>query len=374
MGNRPAARLARRLAEITPGDLQHVFFGSDGSSVTEVALKMAFQYWLQCENPKPKKTKYIALGQAYHGDTLGSASVGGIARFHEIFEPLLFEVIRLDTPDPRSLPAGVAKPQAAAYFLEQLESVLKEHHEQIAAFVMEPKIQGAAGMVFHPEGYLRGVRELTKEYDVLLIADEIVTGFGRTGRMFACDHEDVVPDILCLGKSITGGYLPLSAAITHPEIYHSFLGDAASGRSFLHGHTYGGNQLASAAALATLDLLEEGQVVEQLGERAGELANLLARLETLPHVGETRQQAMIAAVELTCTPDQVQPYPAEARVAARICKEALDRGVWIRPLRDTLVIMPPLSITTNDLEFLGEVLLESIQLVTDKLSAPAPST
>ena len=277
MGNRPAATLAKQLAEITPGDLQHVFFGSDGSSVTEVALKMAFQYWLQCEHPKPKKTKYLALGQAYHGDTLGSASVGGIARFHEIFEPLLFEVIRLDAPDPRALPEGITKSHATEYFLEQLESALKQHHEEIAAFVLEPRIQGAAGMVFHPEGYLRGVRELTKQYDVLLIADEIVTGFGRTGRMFACDQEDVVPDILCLGKSITGGYLPLSAAITHPEIYNSFLGDAASGRSFLHGHTYGGNQLACAAALATIELLEEGQVVEQVSTRAGELANLLAR-------------------------------------------------------------------------------------------------
>ena len=218
------------------------------------------------------------------------------------------------------------------------------------------------------------MRDLTKQYDVLLITDEIVTGFGRTGRMFACDQEDVVPDILCLGKSITGGYLPLSAAITHPEIYNSFLGDAATGRSFLHGHTYGGNQLACAAALATIELLEEGQVVEQVSTRAGELANLLARLEALPHVSETRQQGMIAAVELTCTPNEIQPYPAEARVAARICKQALDRGVWIRPLRDTLVIMPPLSITTDELEFLGEVLLESIQVVTDELSALAPST
>ena len=156
MGNRPAATLAKRLADITPGDLQHVFFGSDGSSVTEVALKMAFQYWLQCENPQPKKTKYIALGQAYHGDTLGSASVGGIARFHEIFEPLLFDVIRLDAPDPRALPAEVSESQATDHYLKQLESVLKEHHQQIAAFVLEPRIQGAAGMVFHPEGYLRG--------------------------------------------------------------------------------------------------------------------------------------------------------------------------------------------------------------------------
>ncbi len=374
MGSRPAATLAKRLAEITPGDLQHVFFGSDGSSVTEVALKMAFQYWLQCEEPRPQKTKYLALGEAYHGDTLGSASVGGIARFHEIFEPLLFDVIRLDAPDPRSLPEDVSGSQATDYFLGQLEAVLAEHHHQIAAFVLEPLIQAAAGMIFHPAGYLRGARELTKKYDVLLITDEIVTGFGRTGRMFACEHEEVVPDIMCLGKSITGGYLPLSAAVTHPEIYNAFLGDAASGRSFLHGHTYGGNQLAAAAALATIDLLEEDQVVQRIDERAGQLTKWLARLAAHRHVGETRQRGMIAAVELTASPQRHEPYPTELRVAARICREALRREVWIRPLRDTLVIMPPLSITAEELDILGEALLDSIETVTTELAGtPARS-
>lgn len=368
MGNSQAAKLARRLSEITPGDLQHVFFGSDGSSVTEVALKMAFQYWLQCDQPKPEKTKYIALGQAYHGDTLGSASVGGIARFHEIFEPLLFDVIRLDTPDPRTLPAEIESSKATEHFLSQLESVLVEQHEQIAAFVLEPMIQAAAGMVFHPPGYLRGVRELTKKYDVLLITDEIVTGFGRTGKMFACDHEQVVPDILCLGKSITGGYLPLSTAITHPEIYKAFLGDSTSGRSFLHGHTYGGNQLAASAALATIELLEQGDIVEGVAERAGRLSEWLQRIEQLPHVSETRQHGMIAAIELTCDPDCLEPFPAELRIAGQVCQEALNREVWIRPLRDTLVMMPPLSITDEELDFFGGVVLESIETITNKLA------
>ncbi len=369
MGGRTAAELAKRLADITPGDLQHVFFCSDGSSVNEVALKMAFQYWRQCDAPRPQKTKYMALGQAYHGDTLGSASVGGIARFHEIFEPLLFEVIRLPAPDPRVLPAEVAKPQAADFYLAQLEAVLKDRHEEIAAFILEPLIQGAAGMLFHPPGYLRGARELTKKYDVLLITDEIVTGFGRTGKMFACNHENVVPDILCLGKSITGGYLPLSAAITHPEIYDAFLGDTASGRSFMHGHTYGGNPLAAAAALATIDLLEEGQVVEKVGERAGELDAWLEKMAAHPHVAATRHRGMIAAVELTATPDENCPYPPELRVAYRICREALRRGVWLRPLGDTLVIMPPLSITSEELDFFGKALLQSIDTITAEMRA-----
>ncbi len=363
MGGRAAAELAKRLADITPGDLQHVFMCSDGSSVNEVALKMAFQYWRQCDEPRPSKTKYLALGQAYHGDTLGSASVGGIARFHEIFEPLLFEAIRLPAPDPRVLPPEVAQPQAAEFYLAQLEAVLTEQHEEIAAFILEPLIQGAAGMLFHPPGYLRGARELTKKYNVLLITDEIVTGFGRTGKMFACDHEDVVPDILCMGKSITGGYLPLSAAITHPEIYNAFLGDTASGRSFMHGHTYGGNPLAAAAALATIDLLEEGQVVEKVGERAAQLGTLLEKMAAHPHVATTRQHGMIAAVELTSKPNEKEPYPTEQRTAYQICREALRRGVWLRPLGDTLVIMPPLSITLDELELLGSVLLESIDTV-----------
>ncbi|NOZ40509.1 MAG: adenosylmethionine--8-amino-7-oxononanoate transaminase [Planctomycetes bacterium] len=371
MGNRTTALLAKRLADIAPGDLQHVFFCSDGSSVNEVALKMAFQYWRQCEEPRPQKTKYLALGQAYHGDTLGSASVGGIARFHEIFEPLLFDVVRLPAPDPRTLPVGVDKPQAAEYFLAQLEAVLVERHEEIAAFILEPLIQGAAGMLFHPAGYLHGVRELTTKYHVLLIADEIVTGFGRTGKMFACDHEDVVPDILCLGKSITGGYLPLSAAITHPEIYNAFLGDAASGRAFHHGHTYGGNPLAAAAALATIDLLEEGQVVEKIGERAGQLGSWLDRLAAHPHVGATRQHGMIAAVELTTTQGEEEPFPPEVRIAYRVCREALRRGVWLRPLGDVLVIMPPLSITVDELDLLGDTLLQSIDTVTAEMSADA---
>ncbi len=373
MGNSTPARLAKRLAEITPGDLQHVFFGSDGSSATEIALKMAFQYWLQCEQPQPEKTKYLALGQAYHGDTLGSASVGGIARFHELFEPLLFEVVRLPAPDPRELPEGVEEPQAVEHFLAQLEDVLRERHQEIAAFVLEPLIQAAAGMVFHPSGYLRGVRELTKKYDVLLITDEIVTGFGRTGKLFACDHEDVVPDILCLGKSITGGYLPLSAVITHPKIYNAFLGNADSGRSFMHGHTYGGNPLAAAAALATIDILAEEQIVEQLPERAGQLAMWLEKLAAHPHVANTRQQGLIAAVELTATPGNDVPFAPDQRMAARICRDALRRGVWLRPLRDTLVIMPPLTISADELDRLAETLLQSIEFVTAEVATSQQS-
>jgi len=364
-GNRLAATLAKRLADIAPGDLQHVFYASDGSSVVEAALKMAFQFWQQCEQPRPEKTQYVALGKAYHGDTLGSASVGGIDRFHALFKPLLFDVIRLPTPDPRT----VASPtDACKHFLQQLEQVLSAEHEKIAALVLEPMIQAAAGMVFHPPGYLRGVRELTSRYDVLLITDEIVTGFGRTGRMFACEHESVTPDILCLGKSITGGYLPLAAAIASPEIYRSFLGPTTSGRAFHHGHTYGGNQLAAAAALASLDLFEEEQTLHQLADKGQKLTEILAQLQEHPHVAQTRQHGLIAAVELTPDPTSKLPYAAELQIGSRVCQAAKERGVWLRPLRDVLVLMPPLSISLEELDLLGTVLLASIDRATEDMS------
>jgi adenosylmethionine-8-amino-7-oxononanoate transaminase len=363
MGNTTTATLAKRLAELAPGNLQHVFFASDGSSAIEAALKMAFQYWQQCDTPRPEKTKYLALGQAYHGDTLGSASVGGIARFHALFAPLLFEVIRVPSPDRR---------QGAQVYLDELEQILAEQHQEIAAMVLEPLMQGAAGILFHPPGYLAGVRELTRRYDVLLITDEVVTAFGRTGHMFACNFEDVVPDFLCLGKSLSGGYLPLSATITHPDIYAAFNGSAASGRALMHGHTYAGNPLAAAAALATLDILEEEQSIAKLPPKFDRLAEVMQRLSEHPRVAETRQLGLIGAVELTPSDDPDERYPDELRIAYQICDETLKRGVWLRPLGNVLVIMPPLSISDQELQLLGDVLLESIDAVTAAVTAAQP--
>ena len=218
MSNPTTIELARRLAEITPDGLEHTFFSGDGASSVEVALKMAFQYWHQREDPRPQKNTYIALGSAYHGDTLGSVSVGGVARFHEMFEPLLFNVIRVDNPNTYRLPEGVSATDATAYYLDKLESTLATHHQQVAAMVIEPLVQGAAGLIMQPEGYLRGVRELTRKYDVLLIADEVAVGFGRTGKMFACEHESVSPDIMCLAKGLTGGYLAMSATVSYTHL------------------------------------------------------------------------------------------------------------------------------------------------------------
>jgi adenosylmethionine-8-amino-7-oxononanoate aminotransferase len=371
MGCDTTVRLAKRLADLAPGNLDHVFFSSDGSSAVEVALKTAFQYWRQCSKPRPEKTKYIALSEAYHGDTIGSASVGGIARFQGIFGPLLFDVVRAPVPDPRRLPDGISPDAVVAFFLDELRRLLEVHHEKIAAMVLEPLVQCAAGMVMHPPGYLRGVRELTKEFDVLLIADEIAAGMGRTGTLFACEQEGVMPDFLCLGKGLTGGYLPMAATITRDEVFRAFLGSHADARTLYHGHTYGGNPLASAAALATLDVFEEEQTLANLPEKVTRLSEHVCKLAEHPHVVRTRQRGMIAALELTPDKSVGSPYPAEERRGWRVCREALQRGVWIRPLADVLYVMPPLAISLDELDFLMKTLAAAIDVVTHDESRSA---
>jgi adenosylmethionine-8-amino-7-oxononanoate aminotransferase len=362
MGCDTSVRLARRLAEIAPGNLEHVFFSSDGSSAVEVALKMAFQYWRQCASPRPTKTKYIALAEAYHGDTIGSASVGGIARFHAIFEPLLFDVIRVPMPDPRRLPA-LAPEAATAHFLDELEEVLQLHHEEVAAMVIEPLVQCAAGMIMHPPGYLAGVREMTKRYDVLLVADEIAVGMGRTGTMFACEQERMVPDFLCLGKGLSGGYLPLAATLTNDDIFSAFLGEFHQARTLHHGHTFSGNPLACAAALATLDVFEEEQTLRYLPRKIERLGDHLCRLAEHSHVARTRQRGLIGALELTPNKATGLPYPAHERRAWHVCRETRARGVWLRPLADVLYVIPPLAISVEQIDFLMETLAITIEKV-----------
>ncbi|MEM9352841.1 MAG: adenosylmethionine--8-amino-7-oxononanoate transaminase [Planctomycetota bacterium] len=370
MSSTPTVELARRLAEITPGDLQHVFFASDGASAVEAALKIAFQYWRQCEQPRPEKTTYLALGDAYHGDTLGSTSVGGIDLFHERFGPLLFDVVRVPTPDPRRLGLGTDPAEATQLFLSEMDAALAEHHERIAAVVIEPLVQGAAGMILHPEGYLQGVRELTQKYGVLMIADEIVTGFGRTGRLFGCDHEDVTPDVMCLGKSLTGGYLPLSAAVAGPKVYEAFLGTHAQRRTFFHGHTYGGNPLACAAALAALKLTTAPEFSESVERVSRRIAEMLGRLSGLEIVADTRQLGTLAGVELAEGGDLGTPFDPNERVGYRVCRECIERGVWLRPLGDVVVVLPPPVISDAELTTLEAALTESLAAVSKELARP----
>jgi adenosylmethionine---8-amino-7-oxononanoate aminotransferase len=362
----PAAEhLGRRLVELAPrapaseangaigkggraSPLRRVFFSDSGSTAVEVALKMAFQYWRQATDARPERTTFVSLRDAYHGDTLGSVSVGGIDLFHSLYRPLLF--------DAHSIPAGDA---------EGLARMLSEHEDEIAAVIVEPLVQGAAGMKLQPHGYLRAVREACDRHDVFLICDEVATGFGRTGTMFACEQEGVVPDLLCLGKGLTGGYLPLAATLATERIYEGFLGDHADFRTFFHGHTYTGNPLACAAAIATLETFEEERTLERLGPKVELLEQLLADLVTpLPHVAEARQIGLMCGIELAGDPRRGEPYAPGLRMGHRVTLEARGRGAIIRPLGDTVVLMPPLSIEADELEELVEITSDAIVAAT----------
>ena len=355
--------LAKCLADLAPAGLSHVFFSSDGSSAVEVALKMAFQYWQQRQNPRPDKKKFVAFADAYHGDTLGSVSVGGVARFHELFRPLLFEVIRMPLPDTYRLPQGLSPAAACSHYLKQIEGTLQEHHQSIAAVVIEPLMQCAAGMVKHPTGFLRGVRELTQRYDVLLIADEIAVGFGRTGKMFACEHEEVSPDFLCLGKGLTAGYLPMAATLTTDPVWEAFLGTYPESKTFFHGHTYGGNPLAAAAAIASLEVFDAEQTLVQLQSKIDLLTRHLARIAEHPQVGDVRQCGLIAGIELVRDRSTREPYPWAEQRGKRVCDFALSEGVWLRPLGNVVVIMPPLSISLAELDWICDVVYRGLKTV-----------
>ena len=362
--NPTTIRLAKRLTELAPAGLKHVFFSDDGATAVEVALKMAFQYWQQRSQPRPEKTVYAALDQAYHGDTLGSVSIGGVDRFHTMFEPLLFEVLRVPAPDMYRLPAGVTAETALPYYLAALERTISQHHRRLAALVMEPLVQGAAGMIVHPPGYLRGAAEICRRYDVLLIADEVAVGFGRTGTLFACQQEGVTPDLLCLAKGLTGGYMPFAATLTTDEVWRAFLGSYADGKTFYHGHTYGGNPLGAAVALATLDVFDQEQTLARLPPKIDRLAEHLRRIAELEHVGDVRQCGLIAGIELVRDRSSKEPYPLNEKRGIEVCKWARSRGVLARPLGNVLVIVPPLSITLDELDRIALALEAGIVAVT----------
>jgi adenosylmethionine---8-amino-7-oxononanoate aminotransferase len=344
-----AAELARRLVDLAPAGLSRVFYSESGSTATEIALKMAFQYQQQRGGQHTRRTSFVHLRGSYHGDTIGSVSVGGIDLFHSAYRPLLF-------------PTFAAEPGDAA----DLERILAAHEEEIAAVIVEPLVQGAAGMLTHPAGYLRAVRELCDSFGVLLICDEVATGFGRTGTMFACEQEGVSPDLLCLAKGLTGGYLPLAATLATERIYEGFLGAYEEWRTFFHGHTYTGNPLACAAALASLDAFEQERTIEHLQPKIRLLQELLAGVGAMPEVAEVRNRGFMVGIDLG-------DHDPTLRLGHRVTLEARKRGAVIRPLGDVVVLMPPLSISEADLQSLVEITADSIRAASasvGKVQAP----
>jgi adenosylmethionine-8-amino-7-oxononanoate aminotransferase len=341
-----AAELAARLVELAPPRLSRVFYSDSGSTATEIALKMAFQYQQQRGGQHVRRTSFVHLHDAYHGDTIGSVSVGGIDLFHATYRPLLFQT-------------HAAEPGDAAH----LERILTIHEEEVAAVIVEPLVQGAAGMIVHPPGYLRAVRELCDRFGVLLICDEVATGFGRTGTMFACEQEQVAPDLLCLAKGLTGGYMPLAATLATERIYEGFLGAPEEQRTFFHGHTYTGNPLACAAALANLDAFEQEQTILRLQPKIRLLEELLAKLAEMPEVTEVRSRGFMVGIDLG-------PHDPALRLGHRVTLAARKRGAIVRPLGDTIVLMPPLSISKEDLCRLVEITAASIEAAVSAARKP----
>ena len=329
-----AAELAERLVEISPPGLDRVFYSDSGSTATEIALKMSFQYWAQ--QGETGRRSFVCLRDAYHGDTVGAVSVGGIDLFHDCYGPLLFDSHHV-TPGDAS----------------ELECILDFHSGEIAAVIVEPLVQGAAGIRVQRPGYLRRVRELCDDHDVLLICDEVATGFGRTGTMFACEQERVSPDLMCVAKGLTGGYLPLAATLATERIYEGFLGAHEDFRTFFHGHTYTGNPLACAAAIASLDAFENEGTLLRLQPKIRLLGELLGEVARMPEVAEVRCRGFMVGIDLG-------EHDPAIRLGHRVTLEARERGAIVRPLGDTIVLMPPLAISKTELRRLVSITREAI--------------
>jgi adenosylmethionine---8-amino-7-oxononanoate aminotransferase len=364
LANVPSILLAKELIKIVPPGLTRVFYSDAGATAVEIALKIAFQYW-QLRGVLQKQ-KFASLVEAYHGDTLAAMSVGYSEVFHHYYRPILSSTFRLTPPHVFRFYQGMSEAEATATAITEARSVLSMHHEEIAALIVEPLIQGAAGMWTHPVSYLQALRQITSEYDILLICDEVATGFGRTGCMFACGHANIRPDLMCVAKGISGGYLPLAATFTTEALFSAFLAPYDEFKAFFHGHTYTGNPLACAAALASLSIFEREQVIAKL---APKIALLTQRLQIdfapLAHVADIRQWGMMVGIELMQDPQRKISYSTKERLGVKVIKEARKHGVIIRPLGNIIILMPPLSITEDELNTLLDVTLHSIRTITE---------
>ncbi len=370
LSNAPAIQLAEKLVTLMHASFGQaerqapakVFYSDNGSTAVEVALKMAFQYWQHLG--EKRKRSFLSLNNAYHGDTLGAVSVGGVPIFHEAFGPLLFPTYKAPSPYCYRCELGREYPDCNLFCADKLEEMMKNHHHEMAGLIIEPLVQAAGGMIVSPPGYLKRVRELCRTYNILFIADEVATGFGRTGRMFACEHENVVPDIICLSKGITGGYMPLAVTLATEEIYRAFLGEFKDLKTFFHGHSYTGNPLACAAAVACLDIFGKEETLRNMTPKIELLEGWLRKMHTLPHVGNVRNKGLMAGVELVLDKKTKEPYDWEEKMGWKVAYHAQDNGVFIRPLGNVIVIMPPLNISLENLGQLLKVLGDAIISVT----------
>lgn len=364
LGNIPSIELAAELVRRAPPGLNKVFYSDSGATAVEAALKIAFQYHKQRPS-RGERTHFVCLGDAYHGDTLGAVSVGGVELFHGVYRELLFPTLRVPAPVAYRTPPGHSSASYLVHCEHELERVLVENQERICALVIEPLVQGAAGMLVHPRGYLKRARELTRELDILLIADEVAVGFGRTGHLFACAEESVAPDLLCVAKGLSGGYLPIAATLATDEIYGAFLGDPSEGRTFFHGHTYTGNALGCAAALASLELFDSNRVLENVGGNAEILRRRLAELGDHRHVGEIRQKGVMVGIELVANRETKERFPARRRTGNLVCLAARQEGVMIRPLGDVIVLMPAPAMPAELIERLSDTVIRAIHQVAE---------
>ena len=370
LSNAPAIELAEKLVALMSASFgqakepapSKVFYSDNGSTAVEVALKMAFQYWQHLG--KKQKRSFLSLNNAYHGDTLGAVSVGGVDIFHKAFGPLLFPTYKAPSPYCYRCELGREYPACNLFCADTLENLMKNHHRDIAGLIMEPLVQAAGGMIISPPGYLKRARELCTKYNILFIADEVATGFGRTGRMFACEHEAVMPDIVCLSKGITGGYMPLAVTLATEEMYRTFLGEFKDLKTFFHGHSYTGNPLACAAAVACLDIFRNEETLKNMLPKIELLEDWLRKMHVLPHVGDVRSRGLMAGVELVLDKKTKEPYAWQEKMGWKVAYHALDNGVFIRPLGNVIVIMPPLNISIDDLGRLLKVLRDAIIAVT----------
>ncbi|MDR2871524.1 MAG: adenosylmethionine--8-amino-7-oxononanoate transaminase [Xanthomonadaceae bacterium] len=360
--HQPIIELSERLRQITPEGLDRCFYADNGSSCIELALKMSFHYWLN--QGQPQKRRFVTLSNSYHGETVGAMSVGDVSLYTETYRALLFDAIRVPSPDCYLREEGASWEEHSLSMFLRMERTLAEQHQEIAAVIVEPLIQCAGGMrMYHPV-YLRRLREACDRYGVHLIFDEIAVGFGRTGTMFACEQAQATPDFLCLSKALTGGYLPMSVCLTGETIYQAFYDDYSKRRAFLHSHSYTGNALASAAALATLDIFESDQIIERNRPLAACLSEAAAPLADHPQVGEVRQTGMVLAIEMAADKYRRTAYPWQERRGLRVMQYALRQGVLLRPLGDVVYIMPPYVVTPEQIRRIVQVAGEGIDRAT----------